>query len=250
MARPGYLNPFILEVAEVSPVELTDRADLYLPDGPGPFPVVVLLPGMLREPPEIGPRDWPVFRGYASALAEQGVAAVVVEYDVTQGPRYDEALQTVLGAHDAVTARPEIDGARSGFWVFSAGGPLALALLAGHGERFSLLALTYPQLESDHLPGWPSVADAVAGLTDHRLVITTVDREIPDFVPGQQAFLTAARATGADLEHIAVPAADHGFDSREPTEDGRRAVTEGIQSVVRHLAGRQGRRRAVSSPKR
>lgn len=233
--RPGYLNPFILDVAEVAPEALSDRADLYLPEGPGPFPVVVLVPGMLREPPEVGPRGWPVFRGYASALAQRGVATVVVEHELTHGPHYDEALRTVLETLAQTVGRHGIDPDRTGFWVFSAGGPLALALLARHADRFGAMALTYPLLESAHLPGWPSPDEAVAGLAGHRLVLTTVEREIEDFVPGQQAFRSAALAAGADMEHLEVPGAWHGFDSQEPTAAGRQAVDRAVESMVRLL---------------
>lgn len=235
--RPGYLNPFILDVAGVAPEALSDRADLYLPEGPGPFPVVVLVPGMLREPPEVGPREWPVFRGYAALLVSKGVAAVVVGHELTHGPQYPEALRTVLRALDSATARPEVDSKRTAFWVFSAGGPLALALLAEHGDRFGCLALTYPLLESDHLTDWPSPDAAVAGLNGHHLVVLTVGQEIPELVPGQRAFLTAVRAADAHVEHIDLPEAYHGFDSQDPTEEGRRAVTQAVESVTGRLAG-------------
>ncbi|TQL49321.1 alpha/beta hydrolase family protein [Ornithinicoccus hortensis] len=235
--RPGYLNPFILDVAGVAPEALSDRADLYLPEGPGPFPVVVLVPGMLREPPEVGPREWPVFRGYAALLVSKGVAAVVVGHELTHGPQYPEALRTVLRALDSATARPEVDSKRTAFWVFSAGGPLALALLAEHGDRFESLALTYPLLESDHLADWPSPDAAVAGLGDHQLVMTTVGQEVPDLAPGQRAFLTAARASGAEIEHIDLPEAYHGFDSQDPTDDGRRAIGRAVRSVAHRLLG-------------
>lgn len=235
MDRPGYLNPFILDVPSATPEALTALADLYLPEGPGPFPVVVFVPGMLREPPEVGPRGWPVFQGYAGALVNRGVAAVVMDHDLSNGPDYPRALRTALETREAVTARPEIDSDRIGFWVFSAGGPLALALLAGHADRFGLLALTYPLLESEHLASWPSRDESVAALDGHRLVVTTVGQEIPDFVPGQQAFLTAAREACADLEHLTVPDGAHGFDSQEATEEGRRTATQAVELVTRHL---------------
>ncbi|WP_256837897.1 alpha/beta hydrolase family protein [Ornithinimicrobium faecis] len=235
MPRPGYLNPFILDVASAESEVLTDHADLYLPDGPGPFPVVVLVPGMLREPPEIGPRGWPVFEGYAGALVARGVAAVVMDHDLSNGPDYPRALAEAVRTLDAATARPEVDSDRAAFWVFSAGGPLALALLAGHADRFGLLALTYPFLESEPLAPWPSREEAVAALDGHRLVVTTVGQEFPDFVPGQQAFLAAARAARADLEELTVRGGAHGFDSQEPTEDGRKTVTQAIAAVASHL---------------
>lgn len=113
MDRPGYLNPFILDVPASESEPLSDRADLYLPQGPGPFPLVVLVPGILREPPEIGPRGWPVFQGYAAALAQRGVAVAVVEHSLVAGPDYNDALQTALTTWDEATARPDIDRDRT-----------------------------------------------------------------------------------------------------------------------------------------
>lgn len=233
MDRPGYLNPFILDVPPVTPEALTEHADLYLPDGPDPAPVVVLVPGLSHEPPEVGPRGWPVFQGYAAELTRRGVAAVVLDHDLSNGPNYPQALESVLLILDAAVARPDIDGDRCAFWVFSAGGPLALALLARHGERFGPLALTYPLLES--APGWPSLEDAVATLHAHDLVLTTVGQEIAELVPGQQAFLAAARAAVADVEHIAVEEAAHGFESLQSTPDGREAVTRALTWMAEHL---------------
>lgn len=235
MDRPGYLNPFILDVPPVTPEALTDHADLYLPDGPGPAPVVVLVPGLSPEPPEVGPREWPVFRGYAAELARRGVAAIVLDHDLSHGPDYPRALESVLLILDAAVARPDIDGDRCAFWIFSAGGPLALALLVRHGERFGPLALTYPLLES--APGWPSLEEAVATLGDHDLVLTTVGQEIPELVPGQQALLAATRAAGVDVDHIAVDEAAHGFESQEPTADGRDALTRALTWMAGRLLG-------------
>lgn len=65
--------------------------------------------------------------------------------------------------------------------------------------------------------------------------MTTVAQEIPDFVPGQQAFLATARGAGAEVEHIHLPEALHGFDSQSPTEGSRRAVTEAVDALAHAL---------------
>lgn len=232
MNRPPYLNPFILDVTPVAPVALSGHADLYLPQGTGPFPVVLLVHGMLLEPAEVSPREWPVFQGYAAALAGRGVAAVVVEHDLARGPHFPEALQTVLSAADQAAVRPEVDANRVGAWVLSAGGPLALGLMASYADRFRAFALTYPLLESAHLPDWPSAEAALAGLGDRGLVITTVEHEIPDFVPAQESFLDAARSAGAAVEHLHVEGAQHGFESLDPTNEGREGVVRAVEAVV------------------
>ena len=54
------------------------RTSLHLPEGRGPFPVVLLLPGG-RGPEQIG-RAWPSYERYAQRLAKLGLAGMVVDY--------------------------------------------------------------------------------------------------------------------------------------------------------------------------
>ena len=96
------------------------------------------------------------------------------------------------------------------------------------------MALTYPLLPTEDIPGWPSLSDALHGLGRTPVVLTVVEHEIPDFVAGQRALL-AAPPSG--LTTIEVPGAAHGFDTGPDTEHGRAAVITALDTVAGHLLG-------------
>src|SRR5689334_10344075 len=82
---PPHLRPFVLDPPECT-VEWHGRQDFYLPDEasgaqPAPRPAVVLVHGGPVPPRWLPtPRDWPVFVGYARALAAAGVVGVPVDH--------------------------------------------------------------------------------------------------------------------------------------------------------------------------
>ena len=77
MALPDHLNPFVLPVEAVAP-ERHGRVDLYLPEATQPSPAIVLVHGgPISADLRPTPRDWPVYRGYGSLAAIQGIPPVV-----------------------------------------------------------------------------------------------------------------------------------------------------------------------------
>lgn len=231
------MNQSLDLIVPTRPVEPADLGsfDLYLPGHVTRPPVVVLVHGLFPEPPPVSPSRTPFFRAYASQLAQRGVAAVMLDHELTGGMRYPEAASTLDRTLSAVRSSSgiDLDVDRVAVWFFSGGGPLAYPLLAAGHAWLRCVALTYPLLPTDDIPGWPSLADALAGLGDTPVVLTRVEHEIPDFIAGQQALLDA-RPMG--LTTIDVPAAQHGFDTGPDTEQGRAAVLHALASVVGHLA--------------
>jgi dienelactone hydrolase len=229
------MNQPIDLIVPAQPVEPSDRGsfDLYLPEHVVRPPVVVLVHGLFPEPPPVSPRRTPFFRSYASHLAQRGLAAVVLNHELTGGMRYPEAAATLDRALEAVRRSADVDGERVAVWFFSGGGPLAYPLLAAGHDWLRWVGLTYPLLPTEDIPGWPSLSDALAGLGDTPVVLTRVEHEIPDFVAGQQA-LVDARPAGLTL--IEVPGAQHGFDTGPDSEVGRAAVLEALAAVAGQLA--------------
>jgi dienelactone hydrolase len=215
----------------VPPVDRGDF-DLYLPEHGGRPPVVVLVHGLFPEPPPVSPRRTPFFRAYASQLAQRGTAAVMFDHELTDGMRYPDAAATLDRTLSAVRADGEVDGDSVAVWFFSGGGPLAYPLLAAGHDYLRCVALTYPLLPTEHIPGWPSLSDALRGLGSTPLVLTLVENELPDFVAGQQALL---QARPAGLTTIDVPAAAHGFDTGPETQEGRAAVLGALDAVAGRL---------------
>lgn len=217
--------------------------DLYLPSDRTRPPVVVLVHGLFPEPPPVSPRRTPFFRAYATQLAQRGVAAVMLDHELTNGMQYPAAATTLATTLSAVRSSGQVDGDRLAVWFFSGGGPLAYPLLAAEHDGLRCVALTYPLLPVEDIPGWPSLAEAVRGLADLPVVLTLVEDEMPGLVAGQQALL-AARPPG--LTTIDVPAAHHGFDAGPDTEHGRAAVVRALDAVVGHLLGRPDEEEARS----
>ncbi|MFC3687686.1 hypothetical protein [Aquipuribacter hungaricus] len=226
-------------IVPTEPLEPSPREgyDLYLPEQGGRRPVVVLVHGLFQEPPPVSPRRTPFFRAYAAQLARRGTAAVVLDHELTGGMRYPEAATTLGRVLEAVRAEDRVDPDAVAVWFFSGGGPLAYPLLAaGHGW-LRCVALTYPLLPTDDIPGWPTLADAVRGLGATPLVLTLVEHELPGFGEGQQALLDAAPP---GMTTVSVPSAQHGFDTGPGSDDHRAAVVQALDAVAGHLLAPTG----------
>ena len=229
------MNQPIDLIVPTQPVEPSDRGsfDLYLPEDVVRPPVVILVHGLFPEPPPVSPRRTAFFRAYAAQLTRRGLAAVMLDHELTGGMRYPEAAATLDRTLSAVRSSSEVDGDRVGVWFFSGGGPLAYPLLAAGHEWLRWVGLTYPLLPTEDIPGWPSLSDALAGLADTPVVLTRVEHEIPDFVAGQQALVDAGPA---GLTLIDVPGAHHGFDTGPDNDEGRAAVLQALAAVAEQLA--------------
>jgi dienelactone hydrolase len=228
------MNQPIDLIVPTEPVEPSDRGtfDLYLPEHVERPAVVVLVHGLFPEPPPVSPRRTAFFRAYASQLTRRGMAAVMLDHDLTQGMRYPEASATLDHTLSAIRTSSDVDGDRVGVWFFSGGGPLAYPLLAARHAWLRWVGLTYPLLPTEDIPGWPSLTDAVVGLADTPVVLTRVEHEIPAFVAGQQAFVDARPPA---LTVIDVPRAQHGFDTGPDNEEGRAAVLKALAAVAEQL---------------
>ncbi|WP_138759621.1 dienelactone hydrolase family protein [Modestobacter altitudinis] len=225
----------ILPTRLIDPVDHGDF-DLYLPERGGRPPVVLLVHGLFQQPPPVSPRWTPFFRAYASQLAHRGMAAVVFDHELTGGVRYPEAAATLDRVLSAVRGSSDVDGDTVALWFFSGGGPLAYPPLAAGHDWLRCVALTYPLLPTEDIPGWPSLSDAVRALDDTPVVLTLVEHELPAFAAGQRALLEA-RPVG--LTTIDVPAAQHGFDTGPDTAHGRAAVLQALDAVAGHLVAAQ-----------
>jgi dienelactone hydrolase len=232
--QPVHLDApaLIVPTEPVEPVDL-DGFDLYLPHGVERPSVVVLVHGLFPEPPPVAPSRTPFFRAYAAQLVQRGVAAVVLDHELTAGLRYPDAAATLDRALSAVRGSSAVDGDSVAVWFFSGGGPLSYPVLAAGADWLRCVAMTYPLLPTEDIPGWPSLADALTGLGSTPLVLTRVEHEIPQFVAGQQALVEAGPP---GLVTIDVPGAQHGFDTGPDTEHGRAAVLSALTAVVDRLA--------------
>lgn len=236
MADAQHLNPFVLPV-EVRDAERHGAVDLYLPDGAAePCPAVVFvhggpIPADLRATP----RDWPVYRGYGSAIAARGAVGVTVDHRLHDVASYPLAAADVAAAVQMVRADQRVDAGRIAMWFFSGGGLLIADWLRTPPGWLRCVAATYPVLAP--LPGWevdPSFrpVETVETAGDLPIVLTRAGRERPQVAATVEAFTSAAGRCGAQLEIIDVPGGRHGFDMLDYTDESRHAVRRALDAVL------------------
>jgi acetyl esterase/lipase len=221
------------------PLEL----DLYLPEGDGPWPVVVHVHGggwqrgSRRHPlPRLGP-------DFYDRLAGHGLAVAAIDYRLSGEARFPAQLEDVRAAvgwvHDRA-ASYDLDPSRVFLWGDSAGGHLAL--LAGlTGAKVHGIVAWFPVTD---LAGLPADIAAAGGVPDpgpqsrEALLLGAPAGIVPDLarqasplahagpdappvllmhgdaddmVPAAQSvrLAEALRTAGADVELVLVPGATH-----------------------------------------
>ena len=192
-------------------------AKLFLPDGPGPFPVVIFVPGSL------GLQEHHL--AHAAAVADAAIAVCTID---PFGPRgvvstVDNQIQysfaasawDVLATAEFVASRPEIDAARIGAQGHSRGGSAALSAASVHlaaaarAPKLIGVYAAYPWCGHQFL-------DPAVGGTRVRAIIGDLDDWCS---PTQvQAHIHAIRAAGGDATLRIVPDAHHSFDRTTPLE--------------------------------
>jgi acetyl esterase/lipase len=236
VADAQYLNPFVLPV-EVRTPERHGATDLYLPDeAAGPCPAVVFVHGgPIAADLHPTPRDWPVYRGYGSAIAARGAVGVTVDHRLHDVASYPLAADDVAAAVQMVRADQRVDAGRIAIWFFSGGGLLMADWLGTPPGWLRCVAATYPVLAP--LPGWEvdprfRPAETVATAGDLLIVLTRVGLERPQVAATVEEFTAAAGRCGAQLEIIDVPGGQHGFDMLDHTDESRHAVRRALDAVL------------------
>ncbi|MDQ1659997.1 MAG: hypothetical protein QOD41_5080 [Cryptosporangiaceae bacterium] len=236
MADPTYLSPFVLSTEERT-AERHGAVDLYLPEAGEPRPAVVVVHGG-PVPADVRPtpRDWPIFRGYPSALAARGVVGATVDHRLHGVADYPLAADDIAAAVDLVRADPRVDPDRIALWFFSGGGLLLADWLRTPPDWLRIAAATYPMLSvpPEYGPRFnPAAAVGEAGTLP--ILLTRVGRENPQIAATVAEFVTAAEACGARLEIIDVPNGQHSFDILDHTDESRDAVERALTTVLAAL---------------
>lgn len=207
------------------------RAKLFLPEGPGPFPVVIIAPGSLGLQLH--------HTQIAAAITDGGVAACAIDPFSTRSVvstvvrqvqfSFAASAWDVLAAAEVLAARPDIDPARIGAQGHSRGGSAVLnaasvhlAAAAGAPKLVGVYA-AYPWSGQQFL-------DPDVGTTRVRAIIGDRDDWCP---PVQvQAHIQAIRSSGGDATVRIVSGANHSFDRTTPLEYIPEAsVTPGAPTV-------------------
>ncbi|WP_328345052.1 dienelactone hydrolase family protein [Micromonospora sp. NBC_00421] len=228
-------QPFVLSPPGAL-VERQGRVDLHLPADAGPHPAVVLVHGAPLPPGTDDPRDWLLYRGYGALLAEQGLVAAAISYQVTDLAELPATADDIAGLVDLVRTDPRVDADRVVLWFFSGGSLLAADWLRAAPAWLRGIALTYPLLVP--LPGWDvdkrflPIGALEAG-TPTPVVLTRAGQDkIPQVLIGIAAFLDAADRAGRPVRLVEVPDGQHAFDILDHTAQSRAAVQAARDAVV------------------
>jgi dienelactone hydrolase len=210
---------------------------LSIPDGPGPFPAVVIL----HDCSGLGPRSSGAPGRWARELVAHGYVALMPDSFTTRGHEAgvctvapargqagvgpDRRARDTYAALAYLQALPVVDGRRVGIMGGSHGGTSTLAAMAGppsdgepvaRGGRagFAAGVALYPRCATRGARGavlTPAVYRPVAPV-----LILIGDRD--DWTPAEdcRAMVEASRAAGYPVTIKIYPGAHHAFDSPHP----------------------------------
>ncbi len=114
---------------------------LRRPAGPGPHPVVVLIPGLDSAKEEFRPTEQLFLDRGLATFSVDGPGQGEAEYDLAIRPDWEVPGAAIL---DAVSALPGLDPGRIGVWGVSLGGYYAPRLASGDGRARACIALSGP----------------------------------------------------------------------------------------------------------
>ncbi|KAE9965673.1 hypothetical protein BLS_007452 [Venturia inaequalis] len=239
--------------------------DLYLPSGPGPFPITITGPGFAGVKEMLIP-------DYANALAKAGIATLAFDYigfgsstgKVRQDIKPPEQIQTYRDSIDAVAKDSRFDKNRIGAWGTSLGGAHTLVVSstdprvkagvaiiphieidpATMADRLSIIDAIEADTKASQTPGAPRVMIGVSGEPGARAALTSdgavawtkdVTKNAPTYkneVTAMSMLGMASYSTLEDAKKIKIPllAITAESDSITPAKKIHEAM-DGVKSV-------------------
>lgn len=225
-----------LSIPTSAPGHLTEQipATLTRPDGPGPFPAVVIV----HDCSGLGPQSSGAPGRWAEALGRRGYVILVPDSFTTRGHPDGVCVQPATGfalgpapsrndvsparrVHDAHAALaflrtlPYVEGRRIGLMGGSHGGSTTLATMAARAENgFAAAVALYPSCAPGRR-GWVGDASGVYR-TSAPVLILIGERD--DWTPAAPCAKLAedARHAGQPVAIKVYPGAHHSFDSDRP----------------------------------
>jgi acetyl esterase/lipase len=211
--------------------------DLYLPERQPSAAVLFVHGGPIPEGLTPRPRDWPVFRGYGSAAAERGLVGAVVDHRLHDTGSLRQAGEDIAAGVDRLRAHSGVDSDRIALWFFSGGGVLMGRWLDEPPRWLRCLAASYPFIPMSEELGNTAISplDSVRRAGDLPIVVTRAGLEEPELADRVDAFVSLARAVGAEITVIDVPNGHHAFDVVDDTDESRTALSDGLDWVAARL---------------
>lgn len=243
----------------------TSAGDLYLPSGPGPFPITITGPGFAGVKEMLIP-------DYAIALAKAGYATLAFDYigfgsstgKVRQDIKPPEQVQTYRDSIDAIVKDSRFDKNRIGAWGTSLGGAHTLVVSATDprvkagvaiiphieidsatmADRLSIVDAIEADVKASQIPGAARVMIGVSGEPGDRAALTSdgavawtknVTRNAPTYrneVTAMSMLAMAQYSTMEDARRIMIPllAITAETDSITPAKKIHEAM-DGVKSI-------------------
>jgi carboxymethylenebutenolidase len=211
---------------------------LYLPQGNGPFPALVVVHEWW------GLNDW--VKEQASKLADQGYAALAIDlyrgkiattpdeaHELMRGVPEDRAIQDLLAASSYVRSQKNVDPARIGTIGWCMGGGYAFDL-AVNDPKLKAAVINY-----GHLASTPEtikkINAAVLGIFGGK------DRGIP--VSSVREFEAEMKRQGKKIDIVIFPDAGHAFENPNNKEgyrpeDAKTAWQKTVEFLAQNLKGK------------
>ncbi|MBI4590215.1 MAG: dienelactone hydrolase family protein [Candidatus Rokubacteria bacterium] len=198
---------------------LTITGELYRPEGPGPFPAMVLLHGCGGVEALHGRwARWLIERGYVALVVDSWTPRGIVENcsKDTPDPERTERFDDAFGALRYLQSRPFVDPHRIGAMGWSNGGVFAMAVINGPSldrarKRGVMLPPVGFRLGVGIYPG------GCFSLVEELVVapLLVLIGEADDWTPARicAEMVNAMRAKGAEARITIYPGAYHYFDN-------------------------------------
>jgi dipeptidyl aminopeptidase/acylaminoacyl peptidase len=196
---------------------------LYLPEGPGPHPAVVLGGGWCYVKELVQPM-------YASVFARNGIAALIFDYRYMGGstgePRqHIDPWQQIEDYRNAVSyleTRPEVDAERIGAWGISYRGGHVM-ILGALDPRVRAVCGVVPTVD-----GWQNMRLAHGTLGFRRLQEAILEARRKLFATGEHTYIPHQPQAEGDLAVWPFPKSKVTFarlkQTQAPAYDGRSTV--------------------------
>jgi predicted esterase len=126
---------------DAAAIELRRRGDYDLYVRREDAPLVVFVHGPVRGS-LARPREWPVYRGYATLVANAGVIAAIADLDYGDTRAVDSATAQLERIVDGARSENGVDSARVAIWAFS-GGARLIGRWLEEPPQWKGVALTY-----------------------------------------------------------------------------------------------------------
>lgn len=212
---------------EFSSEGTTVRADLYLPEGEGPFPIVVMAGGWCYVKELVQPT-------YARAFVERGCAALVFDYrgfgDSDGEPRqHIDPWRQIEDRKNAISFAETldvVDADRIGVWGISYSGGHAL-VVGATDPRVKAVVSTIPVVD-----GWRTLRRVHGGLGFRRLREAVLADRRSRFLTGEHGALPMSSKDPASEACVwPFPEVTSGFEGLQATEAPRHQHWNTVQSV-------------------